>query len=75
MKGKFTNKNITEIKEIVNSKINGFLVEEEWREIIFFMYEDEDANFLNNKLIDIIKKKYQIIYIKFSWRKHINLKF
>jgi hypothetical protein len=47
-----------DIKEMMNQKTNGHLLEEEWKEIVFYMYEQEDANFLYNKIIELIKKKY-----------------
>ncbi len=43
---------------MMNQKTNGHLLEEEWKEIVFYMYEQEDANFLYNKIIELIKKKY-----------------
>ena len=39
-------------------KNNGLLLEEEWKEIIFYMYEQEDANYLYTKIVEHIKRKY-----------------
>jgi hypothetical protein len=47
-----------DIKEIVSHKINTYLMEDEWKEIIFYMYEEADGNFLYNKIMDLIKRKY-----------------
>lgn len=58
MKGKFPLKSNGDIKEIVNQKNNGLLMEEEWKEIIFYMYEQEDANYLYTKIVEHIKRKY-----------------
>jgi hypothetical protein len=51
-------KSALDIKEMMNQKKNGFLMEEEWKEIVFYMYEQEDANFLYNKILELIKKKF-----------------
>ena len=58
MKGKFPLKSNGDIKEIVNQKNNGLLLEEEWKEIIFYMYEQEYANYLYTKIVEHIKRKY-----------------
>ena len=47
-----------DIKEIVSLKINSSLQEDEWKEIIFYMYEETDGNYLYNKILDLIKRKY-----------------
>lgn len=43
---------------MMNQKTNGSLIEEEWKEIVFYMYEQDDANFLYNKILELIKKKF-----------------
>jgi hypothetical protein len=58
LKGKFPLKSNGDIKEIVNQKNNGLLLEEEWKEIIFYMYEQEYANYLYTKIVEHIKRKY-----------------
>ena len=45
----------------MNQKTNGSLIEEEWKEIVFYMYEQDDANFLYNKILELIKKKFHDI--------------
>ena len=49
-------KSAIDIKEMMNQKTNGVLNEEEWKEIVFYMYEQDDANFLYNKIVELIKK-------------------
>jgi len=39
-------------------KMNGVILEEEWKGIIYYIYESEDATFIENKIIDYIKKKF-----------------
>ena len=58
LKGKFPLKSNGDIKDLVSQKNNGFLIEEEWKEIIFYMYEQEDANYLYSKMVEHIKRKY-----------------
>ena len=58
LKGKYPLKSNGDIKEIVSQKNNGLLLEEEWKEIIFYMYEQEDANYLYTKIVEHIKRKY-----------------
>jgi len=44
---------------MVNQKTSGgILQEEEWKEIVFYMYEQEDANYLSSKIIEHIKRKF-----------------
>ena len=58
LKGKFPLKSNGDIKDVVSQKSNGLLLEEEWKEIIFYMYEQEDANYLYTKIVEHIKRKY-----------------
>ena len=51
-------KSTGDIKEIVSQKTSSTLQEEEWKEIIFYMYEEPDGGYLYNKTIDLIKRKY-----------------
>lgn len=46
-----------EIKEMVNQRVNGVLVEEEWKSIIYYVYENDDAKTLESRIIDFIRKK------------------
>ena len=42
----------------------GFLSEEEWRTIIYYIYNEEDASFLENKILEEIIFKRENIYYK-----------
>jgi Ca2+-binding EF-hand superfamily protein len=42
----------------------GFLSEEEWRTIIYYIYNEEDASFLENKILEFIKQKIDNIDMK-----------
>jgi hypothetical protein len=50
-------KSNNDIKELYNQKLNGFLVEEEWKRMIMQIYENEDVVNIENKIMDLIKKK------------------
>ena len=56
-----TNKNPfkskTEIKKLLKNKKEGILLEEEWKGIINYIYSEEDADIIQNKIINYIKKK------------------
>ena len=43
-----------EIKEILNSKINGNISQEEWTQVIEYVYEADDAKNLKNKILEQI---------------------
>jgi len=43
---------------MIDQKCVGFIQEEEWKEIVSHMYEEQDAIYLINKLMDLIKRKY-----------------
>ena len=46
-----------EIKKMLLQKKNGILTEEEWKGIIYYLYTEEDANILENKIINFIQKQ------------------
>ena len=46
-----------EIKRMLLQKKNGILTEEEWKGIIYYLYSEEDANNLENKIIRFIQKQ------------------
>ena len=46
-----------EIKKMLKSKKEGILVEEEWKGIVNYIYTQEDAEIIQNKIITFIKKK------------------
>ena len=50
-------KSKTEIKKLLKNKKEGILLEEEWKGIINYIYSEEDADIIQNKIINYIKKK------------------
>jgi hypothetical protein len=59
LKSKFPLKSAADVKEIHTQKINGQLMEDEWKAIIFYVYENEDAKTLEAKIIEFIRIKNQ----------------
>ena len=47
-----------EISKILKEKKKGSLTEEEWKEIINYLYNEEDAKILEERISEIIQKKY-----------------
>lgn len=56
IKNKFPLKNSNDINDLVQEKSNGYLVEEEWEEIIKYMYNEEDSSTLIDEVWKVIKK-------------------
>ena len=50
-------KSKTEIKKLLKNKKEGLLLEENWKGIINYIYSEEDADIIQNKIINFIKKK------------------
>ena len=46
-----------EIQKLLKSKKEGVLVEEEWKGIVNYIYSEEDAEIIQNKIVNFIKKK------------------
>ena len=57
LKSKNPLKSQKEIKKLLLQKKNGILSEEEWTGIIYYIYNDEDAKILQNKIINFIQKQ------------------
>jgi hypothetical protein len=57
LKSKMPLKSNGEIKEIINTKMNGLLLEDEWKGIVYYVYEKDDATNLENRIIEFIRKK------------------
>ena len=57
LKAKFPLKISKEIKDMSDEKMNGILNEDEWKGIIFNVYDKEDADILNAKIMDFIVQK------------------
>ena len=51
-----------EIDTVLNEKKNGILSEEEWREIIQYIYNEEDAQIIENKIIIFIREQNDKIF-------------
>lgn len=61
LKAKFPLKISNEIKQMAEAKIAGILNEDEWQGIIYNVYEKEDADVLNGKIEEFIRKNLGII--------------
>ena len=46
-----------EIKKTMNEKKNGVLLEEEWKGIIYYLYNDEDSQIIENKIMEFIQEQ------------------
>ena len=64
-------KSYEEIKNIINQKINGKITYEECREILYKLFEYNDANLLEEKIIEYINQKKDNYYNNDSY---INIK-
>lgn len=42
---------------MVKQRSESHLIEDEWKGIIYYVYEKEDAKYLENKIVEFIKKK------------------
>jgi len=42
---------------MVKQKSESYLLEEEWKGIIYYVYENDDAKYLESKIIEFSKKK------------------
>jgi len=42
---------------MVKKKVESFLSLEEWRGIVYYVYEEDDAKYIENKIQDLIMKK------------------
>ena len=51
-----------ETNEIMNKKKNDILLEEEWKEIIQYIYNEEDAQIIENKILQYIKLQNEKIF-------------
>ena len=47
-----------EISKIIKEKKRGSLSEEEWKEVINYLYNEEDAKILEQRISEVIQKKY-----------------
>ena len=49
---------VKEISKILKEKKRGSLIEEEWKEVINYLYNEVDAKILEEKISEVIQKKY-----------------
>jgi Ca2+-binding EF-hand superfamily protein len=56
-KSKYPLKSKEEIDSIMNQKKNGILLEEEWKGIIYYIYNAEDSQIIENKILDFIQEQ------------------
>ena len=59
LKSKNPLKSQQEIKKLLLQKKNGILTEEEWKGIIYYEYNEENAKILENKILHFIQKQRQ----------------
>ena len=57
LKSKNPFKTKKEIKKLLDNKKGGYLNEEEWKGIINYIYSEEEAKIIENKIINIIQNK------------------
>lgn len=58
LKAKYPLKSNGDIKEMAQSRMNSFIAEEEWRAIIYQLYKKEDAEILDYRIVDYVRRKY-----------------
>jgi len=56
-KSKYPLKSKEEIDNIMNQKKSGILLEEEWKGIIYYIYNAEDSQIIENKILDFIQEQ------------------
>ena len=57
LKSKSPLKPNAEIKDILAQKTNGYVNEDEWKGIIYYVYEKDDASNLESRILEYIRKK------------------
>ena len=60
---KYKLKNV-DIDKLVKDKEVGLLTEEEWKRLIYVDRDEAEGRFLENKIMEVIQKKYMIIQKK-----------
>ena len=61
-KTKYPFKPQNEIKKIMEQKKNGVLLEEEWKGIIYYLYNNEDSQIIENKILEFIQEQNNKIF-------------
>lgn len=58
LKAKTPLKANSDILDLTNQRQNSFVLEDEWKGIIYYLFENSEAKSLENRIIEFIKKKY-----------------
>ncbi len=61
-KSKYPFKSKEELEKIMNQKKNGVLLEEEWKGIIYYLYNNEDSQVIENKIMEFIQEQNNKIF-------------
>ena len=63
-KNKYPYKTLKEVNKVMDQKKNGVLSEEEWKGIIYYLYNNEDSQIIENKILQFIRdQKNKLLYI------------
>ena len=57
LKNKNPMRNSSDIQDMINERISGYLYQEEWNFIILYMYNEEDSAYLTQEISKAIKRK------------------
>ena len=61
LKSKNPLKNSSEIKKMLEKKKDGILTEEEWKGIVYYIYTNDDAQVIENKIASFINKNKNVV--------------
>ena len=61
-KSKYPFKSKEELEKLMNQKKNGVLLEEEWKGIIYYLYNNEDSKVIENKIMEFIQEQNNKIF-------------
>jgi len=56
-RSKYPYKPQKELKKLIKEKKNGVLIEEEWKGIIYYLYNNEDSQIIENKILEFIQEQ------------------
>lgn len=69
---KFPLKSQGDIKDMVSQKQNSYITEDEWRNVITFIYEKQDSQVIEQRMLEISKRS--IINAPQDKKKKLNVK-
>jgi len=46
------------VNDLVKNKTEKFLIDEEWKKVIYHIYQNEDAKYIESKILEFIKTNY-----------------